>query len=167
VTHVKNFFEVSSDTYVEVGLSGATGHNDPDEQYRTYTGGIDLTLKWAPVGRSKYRTLEWRTEYLYGYYEQVHTDLRSRGFYSSLRNKMNARIWIGGRVGYAEFPYDPDQYEWDAVVHLDFWQSDFVFVRFQYNYTDRHYTDSNLYPDDHSFLFHICWSMGPHKHEAY
>ena len=97
--------------------------------------------------------------------------MNSKGFYTSLQNKLNARWWMSGRVGYSELPYDNEQHEWDFTGCLDYWQSDFVFYRFQYQYSLREFTNvmccPGPYPDDHSFIFHVCWAMGPHKHEAY
>ena len=59
----------------------------------------------------------------------------------------------------------------DYAICLDFWQSEFVFFRFQYQYNDRHIDNMMGYlgkmPSDHVFTLHVSWAMGPHKHEAY
>jgi hypothetical protein len=78
---------------------------------------------------------------------------------------------LGGRIDYSELPYDPSQKEWAYTLSLDFWQSEFVLTRFQYQYGSRNMVDriemEGPYPSDHSFLIQIAWAMGPHKHEAY
>jgi hypothetical protein len=78
---------------------------------------------------------------------------------------------VGGRIGYSEIPYDPSQTEWDYTLSFDFWQSEFVLTRFQYQYNSRNITDRmeipGPYPSDHSLIIQVCWAMGPHKHEAY
>ncbi|UCE07674.1 MAG: hypothetical protein JSW07_06480 [bacterium] len=171
VGQFKNYYDLSRDTYLEFRLSGAAGRNDPDEKYNSYIGSLGMILKWVPVGRSKYRTIDWKTEFLYGYYEELLKNIKSKGFYSSLQYKMNARFWLSGRIGYSELPYDNTQSEWDFTTCLDFWQSEFVFVRFQYQYNLRDIDNIKNYlgklPNDHSFITQICWAMGPHKHEAY
>ena len=45
--HLKNFFDLSSNATLEVGLSGITGANQFD--FRTNVAAIDLTYKWKPV----------------------------------------------------------------------------------------------------------------------
>ena len=171
VGQFKNYYDLSRDTYLEFRLSGAAGRNDPDEKYNSYVGSLGMILKWVPVGRSKYRTVDWRTEFLYGYREGVLKDVSSKGSYSSLQYKLNARYWLTGRIGYSELPYDNTQSEWDFTACLDLWQSEFVFMRFQYQYNLRDINNMTIYsgklPNDHSFIAQINWAMGPHKHEAY
>ncbi|MEE4310290.1 MAG: hypothetical protein V2J62_00345, partial [candidate division KSB1 bacterium] len=171
VGHFKNYYDINRDTYIEWSLSGATGRNDAEEKQMSYLGDLALTLKWAPVGRAKYRTMEWHTEIISSRRETPAGTLSSLGFYSSLQNKINARYWLTARVGYSELPSDNDQYEWDITTCIDFWQSEFVFLRLQYQYSDRH-IDSYMgytgpFPSDHSLICQINWAMGPHKHEKY
>ncbi len=164
----KNYYDISRNSYLEFRLSGVTGQNNSTGDNRSYVGSLGITYKWAPVGREKYRTIDWRTELLYSYRKEEAGSIKSKGFYTSLQNKLNARFWIGGRIGYSELPYDAGQYEWDYTINLDFWQSEFVFTRIQYQYNQRnkYYTGAFL-PDDHSIIIQVNWAMGPHKHEAY
>jgi len=167
----KNYYDLSKNSYLEFRVSGVTGKNDPSGKYNSYVGSFGVTYKWTPIGREKYRTIDWKTEFFLSNYEVPGGTVRSKGFYTSFQNKLNARFWLSGRVGYSELPYDNSQHEWDFTVCLDFWQSEFVFTRFQYQYNERSLTAIKNYwsnmPSDHSFIVQICWAMGPHKHEAY
>jgi hypothetical protein len=167
----RNYYDISQNSYFEIRLSGVTGENTSDGNYRSYVGSLGLTYKWAPIGREKYRTLDWKTELLYSYRNEITGAVKAIGFYSAVQNKLNARFWIGARIGYSELPYDNTQNEWDYSVNLDFWQSEFVFTRIQYQY-NRRFRDMEMMPtssvpDDHSIILQVCWAMGPHKHEAY
>ncbi len=167
-----NYYDLTASSYLEVRLSGAGGRNSqPDGEFNSYIGSAGIAYKWAPVGREKYRTLEWKTEFIYGKQEYATGDYKSFGFYSSIQNKLSLRWWVTGRVGYSEIPYQPSQNEWDYTVAFDFWQSEFVFTRFQYQYNHRDiYNRKNMegpFPSDHSFIIQVVWAMGPHKHEAY
>jgi hypothetical protein len=109
---------------------------------------------------------------LFSYRDENAGSVKSKGFYTSVQDKLNARWWLGGRIGYSELPYDKNQHEWDFTVNLDFWQSEFVFTRLQYQYNRRSIESNDpdfpgLLPDDHSLVLQVCWAMGPHKHEAY
>ena len=167
-----NYYDLSASSYIEVRLSGAAGKNDhPGGAFNSYVGSAGIAYKWAPVGREKYRSLEWKTEFLYGYREYSEGNHQSNGFYSSIQGKLNARFLLGGRIGYSEIPYDPSQSEWDYTLSLDFWQSEFVLTRIQYQYNDRNTHDrkdmAGPFPSEHSFIIQVSWAMGPHKHEAY
>ncbi len=169
--HLKNYYDISESSYIEYTLSGVAGRNDTTGFTNSYIGSFGLHFKWAPPGRSKYRTFDLKSEFYYGYMERRDKNMRSKGFYASFQNKLNARFWIAGRIGYSELPYDNLQSEWDYTLCLDYWQSEFVFFRIQYQYNDRniHNMLNSLgrYPSDHTFLIQVNWAMGPHKHEAY
>lgn len=171
IGHFKNYYDITRDTYFEWSVSGAAGKNDPAEEFMSYVGDLGFTVRWVPIGREKYRTVDWQTEFLFSRRETPMGDIDSKGFYSSIQNKLNARYWITGRVGYSELPFDGSQYVWDITANFDVWQSEFVFYRFQYQYTHRKITEyldiAGPYPNDHTFLFQVSWAMGPHKHEKY
>ncbi|MFC2151057.1 OmpH family outer membrane protein [Bacteroidota bacterium] len=171
VGHFKNYYDINNDSYFEFTISGVRGLNDSTGNYNSHVGSFGLHYRWAPVARSKYRTFDWKTEFIYGYHEGPLKDVETFGFYSSIQNKLNARFWLAARVGYSELPYDKTEHEMNYAVCLDFWQSEFVFFRFQYQYNDRHINNMMGYlgemPSDHVFTLHVSWAMGPHKHEAY
>ena len=168
----KNYYDINQNSYIELRLSGVTGENPSIIERRSYVGSIGLTYKWAPIGREKYRTIDWKTEFLFSHREENTGSTKSKGFYSSVQNKLNARFWLGARIGYSELPFDNRQKEWDYSINLDFWQSEFIFTRIQYQYNSRDINSpipypAGLLPDDHTIILQVCWAMGPHKHEAY
>ena len=169
--HYKNYYDLSENSYFEYTVSLVTGKNDSTGNNNSYVGSLGIHYKWVPQGRSKYRTFDWKTEFYYSQFESPGGNISSKGFYTSVQNKLNARIWIGGRIGYSELPYDNTQNEWDYAVCFDYWQSEFVFFRFQYQYNLRNIDNMmsllGKYPSDHSFIIQLSWAMGPHKHEAY
>ncbi|MBN2030207.1 hypothetical protein JW824_08165 [bacterium] len=161
VSHLKNYWDLTRNTYLELGLSGAHGFNQIGLQ-KTTLAGVDLTVKWSPADRSHYRTIEFRNELFLSHRGIPGGYLNRFGFYSYCTSKMGAWSWIGFRIGYSENPIDQTKYEWDLSSNLDFWQSEFVMLRIQYTYTYR-----NDAENDHTFFVQSVWSMGPHKHEAY
>ncbi len=166
-----NYYDITEDTYFEWVLGGATGYNDAMEEHRSYLGNLGFVVKWIPIGREKYKTIDWKTEFLVNKRKGPVETVTTRGFYSSLQNKLNAKYWLSARIGYSELPFDKCQNERDYTLCLDYWQSEFVFYRIQYQYLQRNITQYFDYtgdmPDYHTVLFQVCWAMGPHKHEAY
>jgi len=171
IGHFKSYFDINENSYFEYTISGVAGLNDSTGNQNSYVGSLGLHYKWVPVGRAKYRTFDWKTEFLYAYHEKTPGDERTMGFYSSIQNKLGARFNLGARVGYTQLPYDNTDYEIDYAVCIDFWQSEFVFFRLQYQYNDRHIKNMmgwiGAMPSDHLVTLHVSWAMGPHKHEAY
>ncbi len=169
--YYKNYYDLSKNSYFEYTLSFVTGRNDTTGNYNSYISSLGIHYKWIPQDRSKYKTFDWMTEFYYGMFESPDGNISSKGFYTSVQNKLNARFWIGGRLGYSELPYDNKQNEWDYALCVDYWQSEFVLFRFQYEYSSRNIDNimglEEEYPSAHNFIIQISWAMGPHKHEAY
>jgi hypothetical protein len=162
IARLKNYYDLNRNTYLELGISGATGAKNTLEQSRSNLAALDLTLKWAPMGRTKYHTVEFRNELYFSHQQRPQGNIDSYGFFSSLRSKAGPLFWIGERIDYSQLPWDKDCHEWSFSPHVDFWQSEWVMLRAQYTYTHRNY-DSN----DGVFYLQCSWAMGPHKHEAY
>lgn len=162
VGHLKNYYDLNRSTYFEVGFSGAYGYNDAAETLASRIGGIDLTLKWSPPGRQKYKMLEWRTEALVSSREMPSQTEETWGAFSSLQYRLTAKTLASIRLDYSQLPWNANLEEKGFAVTYDYWQSEFVFMRFQYTYIDRNFDES-----DNRFTIQTCWAMGPHKHEAY
>ncbi|MBT3242057.1 MAG: hypothetical protein HN352_02830 [Bacteroidetes bacterium] len=174
VGHYKNYYDLGKNSFFEFSLNTAVGKNpagfDLDKNYLSTISSLGLVYKWMPAGRAKYRTFDWKSELFYVTYQGIDGNTTtSKGFYSSMQNKLSSRFWISGRIGYTEKIKTPDQNRWDYTLALDFWQSEFVFFRLQYQYNNRPlWIEQNLdIPSDHSVVFQIGWAMGPHRHEAY
>ena len=163
VAHMKNYYDVSRNAYIEWGLSGAFGANDAAKNYYTTLGAFDLTYRWVPVGREHYRTVEFRNEFFYSRRQTEAGNLNRKGFYSYVTNRLGYRSWVGLRLGYSELPLSLEkETEWDISPYFDFWQSEFVMLRLQYSYTRY-----SVREDGHAVYLQTVWAMGPHKHEAY
>jgi len=166
-----NYYDITRNTFFEWRWGVVGGYNDEEEENSSLVANLALNVKWIPADRAKYRTIDWKTEFMYGLYEQPTGTVYSKGVYSSLQNKLNARWWVSARVDYAELPYDNQQHEQGISLAADYWQSEFVYIRFQYQYMQRNLNDIRDYwgpfPDSHGFIVQVNWAMGPHKHEAY
>ncbi|MCP4679202.1 MAG: hypothetical protein GY854_27695, partial [Deltaproteobacteria bacterium] len=163
MAHLKNYYDVTENTYIELGLSGIWGTNNKrgfidasdqlaDEDWRhTLAGGVDLTIHWSPLQRAKYRSFTWRTE---GYFVHKETsslpediatgwsesdgDRISWGAFSYLDYQLSERWFIGVRSDVALPTIRiEDELAWDVVPYLTFWQSEFVYMRLEYQHGAR------------------------------
>ena len=168
VSHLKNYYDLSKSTYVEVGFSGALGKSADHgrdynaETYSSLVGGADFTLSWLPPGRAKYKGMEWRSEILYSKRETPFEDIDSWGAFTSLQYRIDASFLTSVRFDYSQLPWDNNLEEKGIAATLDFWQSEFVRVRLQYSFIDRNFADG-----DSQIIFQTSWALGPHKHEKY
>ena len=195
--HLKNYYDLTDNTYLELGLSGLYGTNNKrgyvdgdgalaNESLRnTVAAGADLTLQWSPLERAKYRGVTWRTEGFWVYKETAADDLAvttgwgeadgermSFGAYSYLDVRINP-WWIVGIRGDVTLPTirTSDEIAWDVVPYVTFWQSEFVYLRLEYQYGAeipfRRSDDTIGRLTDNRVLLQIDFAAGPHKHEKY
>lgn len=186
MARLKNYWDLSEATYLELGLSGIAGRNNPAEASgdtsgawgTTMVAGADLKLYWSPAQRARYRSFTWQSE-VFLVDKQLPDAVdwsRGIGAYSYLQYQLNAS-WFAGVRGDWVRPIQDSGWEthdgwyqgsferddlWRAVPYLTFWQSEFVYLRGEYWYT--------LGFDDtveHRVLFQIDFAAGPHKHENY
>ena len=52
--HLKNFFDLTEASSLELGLSGATSFNDREGRFRTTLAGLDVTFRWRPSSNLSY-----------------------------------------------------------------------------------------------------------------
>ncbi|OVE79928.1 hypothetical protein BVY01_01270 [bacterium I07] len=162
VGHFKNYYDLNRSTYFELGLSAATGFSDEAESKRTSLGAADLTLKWSPPSRSKYREIEWRSEIVFSRAADQANVFNSWGFYSYIQMKMNERWTANVRIDFSQLPMNSGFEEKGFAVSFLYWQSEFVHIRFQFTHINRNFDES-----DNRLIVQTSWAMGPHKHEAY
>lgn len=189
--HLTSFYDISEDSTVELGLSGATGPNDENHgDMRTWIGGVDLTFKWRPLQAGLYRSLLFQNEFFFGTRDALfevhhhehdgeehegeeHEDeehehhhyvdyIDSWGMYSALRYQFSRRWSSGLRFDYAEVPTAYGSHEYGYSAVLTFAQSEYLFWRVQYKHTDRNYDR-----DTDEVWLQLNFGLGPHRAHQY
>ncbi|MFC1642874.1 hypothetical protein ACFL5O_09370 [Myxococcota bacterium] len=186
--HLKNYYDLSSSTYLELGLTGMFGFNNrrgwatddgrllDDPWRRTVVAGSDLTLQWSPPQRAKYESFTWRSEFYYAGKELPQDAAQdwshSWGVYSYAQYQLGSQ-WFVGLRGDVALPTERDDQRiaWGIVPYLTFWQSEFVYLRLEYQHGQRiPYTTAaqqTARRTDDRALLQIDFAAGPHKHEKY
>jgi hypothetical protein len=179
--HLKNYYDLSKSTYLELGLSGLWGFNNrrsflvqdettgeygvQDEPWRsTVVSGVDLTVAWVPPSLSKYRWFIWRTEGMYLWRETPEGVIHAFTGFTYFDFRINQIFVIGARVDAGQKPQIEDDREYvQASPYLTAWLSEWVFLRLQYNYL----WNRGKEEPEHLVLLQVDFSVGPHKHEKY
>lgn len=155
--HLKSYWDLNANTYLEFGLTGMAGMNtdadnisaetdpetgenvdDPLFENWTFSAGADLTLQWQPLNQAKYKSLTWRSE---AYWTQAETVVGrdwGLGGYSYLQYQIGESWFVGVRGGGVVTPPDYVNQEreimWQVAPYVTFWQSEFVYMRLQFEH---------------------------------
>jgi hypothetical protein len=174
--HLKNYWDLSRDTYLELGLTGMLGQNNHrgydedgnlllEDSRLTALGGLDLTVFWEPLNQARYHSFIWRTELYYANKELVDDRIKAFGGYSYIEYKFDLQWQIGTRFDYTQ-PFETNnssKYTWQIVPYITWWQSNWVRFRLQYNYLD----GSEVPTAQNTIRLQIVFAAGPHKHDRY
>lgn len=165
LVHWKNLVELGDELTAELGGSFAYGRNELVTGPYNYTtlAGADLTFKWKPAGRERYRTLIWQTEFIYS-----SRDVDKKGVYSLVQFQFARRWWLQGRYDFFSIPRDQvgggelkqNQHRYSTL--LAFVLSEFSAIRLQYNYLDRFRKN-----DEHQAFLQINFTFGSHPAHKY
>ncbi len=175
LAHLKNYWDLSENTYFELGMTGMFGKNKvpkplngilEEVEKNTLLAGLDLTLFWQPVNKALYKSFVWRTELYYAEKELLDPNkIKAFGGYSYLQYQLNEKWYMGTRFDFTQ-PFDlenSDKLLTQIVPYVVWWQSHWVRLRLQYNFLN-----SNFGIDSQNILkLQVTWAMGPHKHDRY
>lgn len=175
--HLKNYYDLNKNTYMELGLTGLVGRNNLrgykedgmkilENSRQTVVGGVDLTVMWEPLNKAHYHSFLFRSElYVANKADTSNTTIDAWGAYAYGEYKFNERLYAGLRFDYA-VPFKPDNSgkEMTQIVpYITWWQSHWFRMRLQYNYLD-----GNVFSEaSRTLRLQLTWAMGPHKHERY
>ncbi len=163
--HLNNFWQVSRSTFFQVGGTAIYGEN-PDSSLKTRVLGVDARISWRPPERALYRSFTLRGE---GYQLQKSTagvPTTWYGGYAAAEYQLSRRLFAGVRYDYVHSVTIPDAHEWALVPGLTWWQSEWVYLRAEWQRSNQPVTPGIL---DHSdrFVLQAVWAIGPHKHEIF
>lgn len=177
LARLTNYYDLSENTYLDVGFSGMTGQNNlrgydnegnivKEQQRTTNLAGMDLTLFWEPLNRAHYHSFLWRSELYYADKQLIgNAHIKALGGYSYVEYKLNERFQAGVRYDYTQ-PFTENnngQYIRQVVPYITWWQSHWARFRLQLNHKD----GSGFTQADNVLLLQLTWAAGPHKHDRY
>ena len=119
-----------------MGGSWAAGNNAHSEL--TSLAGVDVTVKWRPPQRSRYRSLVWQSEYLMARQDHVDETHEEGGLYSLLQYQFARRWWMQGRWDLMGVPKEEEGRDWRASAVLAFVPTEFSGLRLQYSRLHEH-----------------------------
>lgn len=129
--HLKNLWDLSESTTLELGISGTYGRIHGEEGWKGWASvfGGDLTLKWKPPERAIFRSFMMQMEFLESIKKVEEGKEKSFGLTTCALYQFSRRWWAGGRYDFFKNEENPQK----LSFLLAFVPSEFAAVRFQYN----------------------------------
>jgi hypothetical protein len=162
--HLKNFWDLSDETNLELGATYFGGSKDADRELEVHALGLDATLVHFLTPTNK---LKWQNEVFLQDRDETETSFQDRpwGWYSLLDYRLSPRFGVGGRFDYVE-PVDTDpailvrhaDTAWSG--YLTYYQSEFARWRLQLKHTN-----FALGGDDNTIFLQGTVAIGVHKHQ--
>lgn len=153
--HLKNFFDVSANTSVEVGNTFMIGSSNEEDRDDVNAFGLDLTVqhRFSPL-----RSLTWQSELYRQDRDDDALNDNAMGYYSLLDYRLSQRFGIGGRYDNVELIALPGEDE-ALSAYVTFYQSEFARWRAQYQKIE--FAEGG---EDDRFYLQGTFAIGVHKH---
>ncbi len=164
VARLENMADLSQDTTLMLGLSGATSTIQDEHLESARIAGSDRTLKWSPLD-DPYRSLVWQTEYLTGRQKPMDPAEAVNdfdGWYTFLNYRFNRNWRAGLRYDESDLPQHPQERQRRATALLEHIFSEWSALRLQYSRYNPNFDRS--YDE-----FQLQWNLtvGPHGAHKY
>jgi hypothetical protein len=161
VEHLRAYRDITESTNLDLGFSYARGHNDGTAALRgdfiTQLYGADATVRWKPLRRSIYHSFVGRTELIWSQRQQLPSEQRSFGFYSSADYQFGRRWFTGLRFDRSDRSQFANLRDHGLAATLTYWPSEFSQVRGEYRFT--HYAENR---DSNELFMQLIFSLGAH-----
>ena len=173
--HLKNLFDLTDNTTMEVGVSGLSGKGADGYTHTAY--GADLTFRNVPARASNRHGWILAAEYIGkgasgpGTFKQ-----QQHGWFTSLQVRLAQTWWVGVRGEQALDSYTDvlvDPMTGDAIpgdtnrgsANIAWTPSEFSYVRLEYSYAQ---SDANGFrPKDQRLMIQMNYTIGYHPAHAY
>jgi hypothetical protein len=163
LARLKNYWDLTGNTYLEIGLDGLHGKADPAGRLNHNFYAMDWTYDWYPASRGHYHEFTLRGMVLRSELDRFDAPRRDAwGGYTYGQVKFSPH-WIAGmRFDRVDDQRIEGHRYWGLSPYVTFWESEFVRLRGQISYRK-----DNWYGVDRRFELQITFAAGPHKHERY
>jgi hypothetical protein len=135
LSHLKNFFTITDNATLELGITGISGPNDSARTTNILAG--DLTYKYKPVQLNTYHSLTWQSEFYYSHNHQTENDaVNAIGLYSYIQYQLAKRTFLTGRYDYGEKPYNNSIKEQAYSLTFGWYATEFSKIEVEAKTTD-------------------------------
>src|SRR3984893_2882199 len=156
IAHLRTYKDITESTNIDLGASYSRGYSTAGPNFLTHLYGIDATLRWKPLRRSIYHSFVGRGELIWSQRQQLPSEQRAFGFYTSGDYQLGRRWFVGGRYDRSGEAANANLIDKGFSAVLTYWPSEFSQIRGQYEFT--HYGSL----DAHHLFMQVQFSLGAH-----
>jgi hypothetical protein len=161
LAHLKNFWDLTPNATLELGLSGAVGPNHA--AFNSVIGGVDLTYKWKPLRLNAYKSLVLQAEALWSRKKiAANTEVKSWGAYGLVTYQLKNRLFFTGRFDYSNLPDNAAFVERAYSGTLGWLATEFQKAELEFKTTS-----SNSFSRTTQVLLRSVFVIGAHGAHAY
>ena len=159
--HLKNYFDLSDNLSLEAGLGMISGQNAEKSGSAQIWAG-DITIKWKPLQRNRYKSFEWTTEFMQSRQNHGIESINSIGWFSHMRYQTQKRIFLGVMAEYSEFPEfnTYNQKAYSGIIQ-------FLATEFQKFEFQGRYNKGNFFESFYDFSLRAVFVIGAHGAHQY
>lgn len=161
LAHLKNFFDLTANSTLELGFSGMTGANSFN--LRSNIGAVDLTYKWKPVQFNTYKSFTWQSE---AYFSNANTPndslVNSFGMYSFINFQFSRRMFFTGMYSFSNKPYSASVKENSYSGTIGWYATEFQKIEIEAKTTT-----SNVNKQQNMVLLRWIFVIGTHGAHQY
>lgn len=159
--HLKNFWDLTENATLELGLSGMVGAND--SSFSTTMGAVDLTYKWKPLQYNTYQSFVWQSEAYFSKAKYAEDAVvNSWGIYSFITYQLEKRWFLTGRFDYSNFPFSSALVERAYSAALGWYATEFQKIELEGKTTT-----SNFQDQYYQAMLRWIFVIGSHGAHAY
>ena len=133
LAHLKNFWDLTANATLELGLSGITGENLMKKI--TNIGALDLTYKWKPIRYNTYKSVTFQNELYCSQASLDSSKVNALGFYSMLNVQVAERWFLAGRYDYSNNPNSAKFVQQSGSATLGWHATEFQKIELEAKYT--------------------------------
>jgi hypothetical protein len=159
--HLKNFWDLTDNATLELGISGVTGPNGA--AFTTVISGVDLTYKWKPLQFNTYQSFVFQVEALWADKKVTEKEkIQSWGMYGLATYQLSKRWFLTGRFDYSNKPDNALFVERAYSSTLGWYATEFQKVELEFKATT-----SNTFAAARQLVLRSVFVIGAHGAHAY
>lgn len=130
--HLKNFWDLTDNASLELGLTGLHGDNNFNQTSNMFA--FDITYKWKPLQFNTYQSVTFQNEFFFNH-QSSNIEKNTNGFYSLLTVQVAKRWFVSGRFDYSESPYSDVQKQYSGTGSVGWYATEFQKIELEGKYT--------------------------------
>jgi hypothetical protein len=164
---LKNFWDLTSNATLELGLTGISGENVAGNNMNM--GAVDIAYKWKPVQFNTYKSFTFQNELYLSSADYFEETVKSIGWFSLVNMQVSKRTFVTARYDYTNLPSSNLFVEQAASATLGWYATEFQKIELEGKYTTANQEEelNNFKKNFYSVFLRWIFVIGTHGAHQY